>query len=126
MNLIEVTNNLPDWQWKENSVREILITGEDLLETSDFVWQIGQVCVVGFIYSSLLSAPWMWFLLADKVTVADLVDFRRLAQMIPKGTMTAVGADFAVGLRFAKLYGFQETGEEIPYADRVYRVMRKV
>lgn len=126
MNLIELVTGLPKWQWKENSKREIFMTGEELVGSSDFVWRVGNVAVVGFIHSSYLTPPWMWFLLANKVTIADLVDFRRLALMIPKGTLTAVAVDFKVGLRFAKLYGFVETDEEINYADRTYRVMRKV
>lgn len=126
MNPIELITGLPNWHWKENSEQEISMTGEDLVETSDFVWRVGNVAVIGFIYSSYLAPPWMWFLLADKVTISDLVDFRRLTRAIPKGTLTAVGAEFALGLRFARLYEFQETGEEIEHTGRKYRIMRKV
>lgn len=127
MNKIESITNLPAWQWKPNSEREIIISGEELVGQSDFVWRVGNVAIVGFIHTSYLTAPWMWFLLANNVTIADLVDFRRCAELIPKGTLTAVATDFALALRFAKLYNFVETDEQdIEYGDRVYRVMRKI
>jgi hypothetical protein len=126
MNQIEPINDLPDWEWQPNSEREIKLNGIDLVQSSDFVWRVGNVASVGFIYHSYTSPPWMWFALVKNIGIKDLVDFRRLARMIPKGTLTAVGTDFALGLRFAKLYEFEEIGEELTHLDRTYQVMRKM
>lgn len=126
MNPIDLVTGLPNWRWKAHSQEEITMTGEELVEMSDFVWRVGNVAVVGFIYTSYLSPPWMWFVLADDVRIADLIDFRRLALKIPKGTLTSVKAGFAVGFKFAKIYNFEETGEEIDYSGIPYKVMRKI
>lgn len=126
MNQIELITGLPNWQWKDNSEKEIAITGDQLVEMSDFVWRVGNVAVAGFIHASYTSPPWMWFVLADKVRFSDLVDFRRLEKQIPKGTLTAVADEFEVGIKFARFYGFQEIGETITHLDRQYRIMRKV
>jgi hypothetical protein len=126
MNLIELVTALPNWQWKKHSQEEIILTGEQLVEMSDFVWRVGNVAVVGFTYISYTSPPWLWFVLAEKVGIADLVDFRRLTRQIPKGTLTAVAADFPMGFKFAKLYGFEETGEKVEYSERAFKIMRKV
>ena len=127
MNQIELVTSLPNWKWKEHSQKEIILTGEELVETSDFVWQIGNCAVAGFVYTSYLSPPWMWFVLAENVTIGDLVDFRRLVmQAVPQGTHTAVAEDFKLAIRFAKIYGFEPTGEKIIYADRPYIIMRKI
>jgi len=90
------------------------------------VWRIGNAAVAGFIYTSYVSPPWMWFVLAEKISLGDLIDFRRLALQIPLGTLCAVAVDFTVGFKFAKFYGFEETGDEVDYSDRLYKVMRKV
>ena len=126
MNQIELIRELPNWQWKLHSLNEILRTGKELVMKSDFVYRVGNVATVGFIYHSLTSPPWMWFALANNVTIADLIDFRRLAEKIPSGTLTSVDLEFALALRFAKLYGFKETEELQYYKGRTYRVMRKV
>lgn len=125
MNPIELITALPKWKWKPQSENEISITGVELVAKSDFVWRVGNVAVVGFNYTSLTSPPWMWFALADNVGIRDLVDFRRCARMIPKGTLTAVNVDFAVGLKFAKLYEFEETGTVVEDCGHSYRIMRK-
>lgn len=126
MNQIKLVTGLPNWQWKEHSQKEIVMTGEELVEDSDFVWRIGEVAVIGFIYSSYLAPPWMWFVLAEKIGIADLVDFRRLSRLIPKGTLTAIAADYSVGHRFAKLYNFVETDENLDYSGNPYKIWRKV
>lgn len=92
---------------------------------SDFAWRVGNVAMAGFVYSSYTSPPWMWFVLAEGVKFSDLLDFRRLSTLIPHGTLAAVASDFAVGLKFAKFYGFEEMNSEIYHLDRAYKVMRK-
>lgn len=126
MNQIELVTGLPNWQWKPHSQEELTITGEELVQMSDTVWRVGNAAVAGFIYHSFTNPPWMWFLLAENVNIGDLVDFRRIARLIPSGTTTAVAADFALALRFAKLYGFEDTGETQNYSDREYKIMRKM
>ncbi len=126
MSQIELITGLPNWKWKDHSQKEIDLTGEELVELSDAVWRVGAVAVAGFIYHSYTSPPWMWFVLADKVTIADLIDFRRIALQIPKGTLTAVEANYTVGLKFAKVYSFEDTGEEILNNGLMYKIMRKV
>ncbi len=126
MNRIELVTGLPDLAWSENSMKEIEMTGAELVDLSDFVWRIGNVAMAGFIYSSLLAPPWMWFVLAEGVTMSDLIDFRRLSIGIPIGTLTAVAVDFPVAQKFARVYGFEPTGEERVYYNRTYELMRKV
>lgn len=126
MSQIELVTGLPDWRWTEHSANEIAMTGMQLVEASDFVWKIGQVAIAGFVHRTLLGPPWMWFVLADNITIADLIDFRRLSLLIQKGTMTAVQADHAVSVKFAKVYGFEETGDEQEHFGRIYKLMRKV
>jgi hypothetical protein len=126
MNQIELITGLPEWKWKPNSEKELELTGQQLVNISDFVWRVGSVAIAGFIHTSYTSPPWMWFLLAEGVRVKDLIDFRRLALKIPKGTLTAVAVDFKLGYRFARIYDFVETGEEVNDAGRVYKIMRKI
>jgi hypothetical protein len=126
MNQIELIAGLPNWKWKDHSHREIEMTGAQLAAGSDFVWRVGEVAIAGFIYNNFMSPPWMWFALAEGVGIRDLVDFRRLANDIPHGTLTAVQSDYEVGRRFARLYGFYETGELVDQNDHEYLIMRKV
>lgn len=124
-NNLEPIARLPDLPWREHSRNEILMTGEELIESSDFVWRIGNVAAIGYIYSSLVNPPWMWFVLAEDITIGDLNDFRRLSRLIPKGTLTAVDAEFEVGFKFARLYGFELTDEELDNCGKMYKIMRK-
>lgn len=126
MTQIRAIHQLPDLNWSEHAKREIEMTGEELVELSDFVFRIGNVASIGFVYSSFLTPPWMWFVLADNITIGDLMDFRRLTAKIPKGTLTSVANDFPPALKFARLYGFELTGEEVDYSGKLYKVMRKV
>jgi hypothetical protein len=125
MKQIELVTALPNWHWTKHCQEEINITGQELIDISDFIWRIGNVAVAGFVYNSYINPPWMWFVLAEKVTISDLIDFRRLTRKIPVGTMTCVASDFAIGLRFAKLYGFVETGEQREYFGKAHTLMRK-
>ena len=126
MNPIELVRGLPNWDWSEHCRQEIALTGEQLVEQSDFVWRIGNFALIGFMHTSLTSPPWMWFLLTKGTTISHLIDLRRLSVRIPVGTLTAVDASFSTGLKFAKAYGFEEVGKECEYFGHVYRLMRKV
>lgn len=118
---------LPDLDWTENSRFEIGSTDPaSLFAMSDMAWQIKDILIVGLIYVYLTSPPWMWFALTNKVTFRDLVEFKRLKDKIPRGTLTAVAEDFRMGQRFARFYGFMPTGNSCVEAERSYLIYRKV
>lgn len=125
MNLIKRVVSLPDLDWITNARDEIAASGQDFVSETDFIWQIGNVAVAGFMYHTLLSAPWMWFVLARGISIGDLLDFRRLAEEIPLGTQTAVRADYLAGLRFAKFYGFKPTGQVHEHGRNNYMIFRR-
>ena len=125
MSQIELIAALPNWRWKPQSAKEIYMTGTQLVNESDFVYRIGNVAVAGFIYTNYTSPPWMWFVISENVGIGDLVDFRKMAEHIPQGTLTGVEIGLKVPMRFAKLYGFVETDEVIEHNGIKYRVMRK-
>lgn len=117
---------LPDLPWSSEAAAEIALTGQDLLDRSDFSWQIGQVAICGLVYSSYTSPPWFWFALAQGVSMRDLIDFRRLEKMIPVGAVTAVRKDRPTSIRFAKFYGFSSMGECRLYDGIEYELFRRV
>lgn len=120
-------DKLPSLNWTDNSRFEITEAGGDaLLDQSDMAWQLGNILVVGLIYSTFTSPPWMWFALTKDVKFRDLIDFRRLKDYIPLGTLTAVAEDFTVAHRFAKFYGFQITDEVAEVKGRRYLIYRRV
>ena len=57
--------------------------------------------------------------------LADLIDFRRLRELIPVGSHTAVLETFEAGHRFAKFYGFSETGESQQHEGKTYLIYRR-
>lgn len=118
---------LPDLPWTENSRWEIDEVGAaTLFEVTDAAWRIEDLLVVGLIYENYLTPPWFWFALTTNIKFRDLVSFKDFEQKIPKGTRTAVAADFPSALRFAKFYGFTPTGEETERSGRKYLVFRRV
>jgi hypothetical protein len=118
--------NLPEMNWTAQARREIAITGEQLLAMSDYCWRLGDCGVVGLIYTSLTSPPWMWMALTEDVRFRDLIDFRRMREMIPYGTLVAVDEDFTVGRRFAEFYGFEATPTLRKHKGVTYRTYRRV
>lgn len=117
---------LPDLDWSDQARKEILISGQSLLDETDFAWMIGRVAICGIIYKTFTSPPWFWFALAKNVTLKDLIDFRRKAELIPKGTLTAVHVNFVEGIRFAKFYGFEATEQLERSGDNLYRIFRRI
>ena len=101
---------IPDLAWTEQARREIALTGQALLDQSDFAWVIGNLAICGLLYRNFLNPPWFWFALTEGITIRDLIDFRRLKELIPQGALTAVDESFGEGMRFARLYGFEDTG----------------
>lgn len=125
MNQIEKIFTIPAWDWSENSKVEMIDMTEIVESATDFMWRVGNVAVVGFIHHTLLSPPWMWFLLNKDISVGDLLDFRRLTNMIPSGTLTGIKLGFVKGERFAELYGFVPTDVICEQGDLQYQVYRK-
>jgi len=101
------------------------MTGDELLRQSDFMWRLGDVAICGLVYSTFTSPPWMWFALAKGVTLRDLIDFRRLAELIPPGTTTGVRADLPVPIRFAEFYGFKPTGAVHEHEGHEFKIFRR-
>lgn len=118
-------SKIPALKWSPIAAEEIALTGQQLLDQSDFTWQVGQVAICGLIYSNYLRPPWFWFALAEGATMRDLIDFRRLAQLIPEGAMTAVRSDRPTAIRFAEFYGFSDTGTWRGHGGFDYKIFRR-
>lgn len=124
MNLID---KLPNFNWSPSALEEITATGREMVEHSDFAYQIGQVAICGLIYRSYLSPPWFWFALAEGVTLRDLIDFRRTyMEMIPSGALTAINENRRENIRFAEFYGFEDTGLVRLYKGVTYKIYRRI
>lgn len=119
-------DRLPDFDWSDRAKRQIETFGADLVKESNFAFAIGNVAVAGLIYVSFTEKPWFWFALARNVRFRDLIDLRRLQENIPPGSRTAVEAEDAVAIRFAKYYGFRETGGSFTHNNVDYVLMRKM
>lgn len=122
MNPIE---RLPDLDWNEIARQEIIVTGADLVNKSDFAFQIGRVAIAGLIYHNYTSPPWFWFALAKGVTIRDLIDFRAMREEIPLGALTPVCEAWPNAIRFAEFYGFEDTGEKRLLGDKPYKIYRR-
>lgn len=117
---------LPELDWTDNSSFEIAEAGGDyLVQQSDCAYMVNNVLVAGLVYRSFTSPPWFWFALAKGITFRDLIDFRRLKDYIPLGALTAVAVDFQLAHRFAKFYGFEDTGEPHSFHGRDYTIYRR-
>lgn len=117
---------LPNLDWNEIARQEIIDTGADIIAKSDFAFQIGRVAIAGLIYHSYMAPPWFWFALAKGVTIRDLIDFRALREEIPQGSLTAICEAWPNAIRFAKFYGFEDTGETRLYGDKLYKIYRRI
>jgi len=119
-------DRVPDWAWSEQAKREIQLGGPGVLERSSVAFAVGDVAICGLIQETLSNPPWFWFALAEGATLRDLLDFRRLAELIPVGAQTAVEVGFTEGLRFARLYGFEEVGAEVVIDGVRLKLFRRV
>lgn len=118
-------DHLPNLDWNEIARNEIIVTGADLVAKSDYAFQIGRIAIAGLIYHSYTAPPWFWFALAKGVTIRDLIDFRALREEIPQGSLTAICEEWPNAIRFAKFYGFEDTGEQRLYGERLYKIYRR-
>lgn len=117
---------LPNLDWNDFARQEILATGESLVTQSDFAFQIGRVAIAGLIYTTYTAPPWFWFALAKGVTIRDLLDFRAVREEIPLGALTAVNVAWPQAVKFAKFYGFEDTGVERVVENKTYKIFRRV
>lgn len=119
-------SELPNLNWSDIARRQIAITGAELVGQSLVAYRIRDIASAGLIYQSLIGVPWFWFLLAKGVTLRDLIDFRRLKDFIPSGSLTAVESGNAVEERFASLYGFEWTEEVAEHQGIAYKIYRRI
>lgn len=119
-------DKMPELNWTDNTRYEInRVDFNELFAQSEERWQIDNILIVGLIYQSYTSPPWMWFALTKDVKFRDLIDFRRIKDYIPIGTQTAVAVDYPVAHRFAKFYGFENTGVNYDADGREYLIYRR-
>lgn len=125
MTEIEIVKRLPGFHWSELAELEMNEQGLELIQQTDVIYKVGSVAVAGFMWRSFFQPPWLWFALSRDAKFRDLIDFRRLAEQIPAGTLTAVRDDKPVAKRFAEFYGFVPTLQfhSTPFA--VYQLFRK-
>jgi hypothetical protein len=119
-------NQLPDFDWTERAQRQIDTHGGNaLLAASHKAYRLGNAGVIGLIYQSMFSPPWLWFALAKTATMRDFIDFRRMQELIPRGTLTAVEDGDEVAFRFARFYGFEDSGNSVEHEGQLHLLMRK-
>ena len=126
MSQIKRIAKLPDWEWLPHSAKEVTATDQALLvKQTDIVWRIGDFAICGFVYSTYISPPWLWFLIAKKIDLKNLFELKSLAHRIPSGTTTAVEVGYGIGEKFAKLFGFEKLPETTAYQDLTYILYRR-
>lgn len=119
-------SRLPELDWCERAKAQMARTdGEALLRASQAAYRLGNAAVIGLIYQSFFSPPWLWFALAQDVTMRDLIDFRRMQHLIPRGALVAIEDGDEVAYRFAAFYGFTDTGTLSEQDGLTYTIMRK-
>lgn len=122
---IKEVRDLPELDWTDHAVLEMMQDGLDLLNFTNVMFQVGDACICGLIYNTFTSPPWFWFALAKGTKIRDLIDFRAASEKIPWGALTAVQDNYRIGKRFAEFYGFVPLNEKVVHGDRVYHIYRK-
>lgn len=124
---MKAIKKLPDLRWSARAARQIESAGGDaLVQCSHVAYRLGNAAVIGLVYQNLFSPPWLWFALAEDVSMRDLIDFRKLQDQIPRGTLTSVQDGDTTAIRFAAFYGFEDSGQIVEHEGLVYILMRKV
>lgn len=124
---MKAIKKLPDLRWSQRARKQIDSAGGDaLVECSHVAYRLGDAAVIGLVYQNFFSPPWLWFALAEDVSMRDLIDFRKLQDQIPRGTLTSVQDGDTIALRFAAFYGFEDSGQIVEHEGLVYILMRKV
>lgn len=123
---MKTIKKLPDLDWTERAAWQIEANGGDeILRASQVAYRLGNAGVIGLIYTSYFSPPWLWFALAKTTRMRDLIDFRRMQHQIPRGTLTAVDDGDTTAYRFATFYGFEQTGHMVDHEGISMLIMRK-
>lgn len=83
--------------------------------------------ILGLIYSSLTSPPFVWFLMTDAFFTNLLRNLRamREAVMLLPPAHALVNAQFKQGCRFAEFFGFRCEGEVARVDGREYALYRR-
>lgn len=122
---IELVDKLPDLNWSQQARTELDLHGNAGLNSATQIYQLGRVGVLGLNYPTLVSPPWLWFMLAQAANIADLKNLRRESLRIPPGTKTCVQDGYAAGERFAAFFGFVPTGDCFTLKHLTYNIYRR-
>jgi hypothetical protein len=123
---IELVDQLPDLEWSDQALFELDRHGTGFLTKASSIYRLGDFGVLGLNYSSFLSAPWLWFMLAKNIVWQDLKDLRAQVHRVPSGTLTVVEDGYTVGERFARFFGFQPTGNSYEIGGLAYNEFRRI
>jgi len=117
-------STLPDLPWTEWSAAEIA-KAPNLVEESDFAWQIGDKFIAGWQYPALAGPAWFWFALTTNLRPMDLRTMMGMVPQLPVNAHTAVARDFEAGIKFAQFFGFKPTGESTSVGGVEYLEFRR-
>lgn len=123
---IELVDALPDLNWSEQALLELDLHGNAGLNSATQIYQLGNIAVLGYNYPTLTSPPWVWFMLAEGVSITDVKELKRESVRIPLGAKTCVQAGYAAGERFAAFFGFIPTGDCFTLNNLRYNIFRRV
>ena len=123
---IELVEQLPDFDWSEQALFELDRYGDAFLAKASSIYKLGTFGVLGLNYSSFLSAPWLWFMLAKNPDWQSLKDLRKECHRVPKGCLTVVEDGYTTGERFARFFGFEQTGNSFVIKGLTYNEFRRV
>lgn len=122
---IELVDRLPDLDWSERALFELDRYGDQFLARASSIYQLGAFGVLGLNYSSFLSAPWLWFMLAKNSDWQSLKDLRKEVHRVPSGCLTVVEDGYTVGERFARFFGFEQTNSSFVIGGLTYNEFRR-
>lgn len=116
---------LPLLDWNTQALFEMEQFGTSLVSQSTTMYQFGQAGVIGLIYQSLTSPPWLWAALTSGIDFPALRKFAELQKHIPSGTRTCIQAGYVAGERFAEFFGFVRTEDCFTMSGIAYNVFRR-
>jgi hypothetical protein len=121
--------DIPDCSWAEKSGTEYHPEiARELVLRSQVMWQICSndeiLAVAGLLRYSLVTPPWAWFLFTWNFA-EHLQTFRVIMREVDYPVMTLVEDGYKEGMRFAKVFGWRATGEQVEQLGKLYNVMRR-
>lgn len=122
MILIKEIAEIPELEWAHPS--QTLV--EDDFKNNLQLYQLGNAGVLGIVYSSLISPPWIWFRLSKSFSNRDLIELKKESYRLPRDAHTVVKTTFKEGERFARFFGFEPQHTLIDYDGDVYEIYRRV